>query len=241
MWTTRAVVGHTCCLRTVRTVATPASPHPCPSLTWLGCLRSPMSVRAPRARCCRCTPRVLCAPCALRAPRTPCARRWSLRPRRVELVCNLQVIVAQPLARIRTFSMRATAVANDCGWGPTQVTEHVRLCAPSNPAVRYLHYSATRVCYPSVERRMSGSPRMERAWPACMAFPLVVRSAWSAAPRHWHASALLDASSACPRPMLDRGVSSVLRLSCARVRARACTYGYCPVNHGIDSKYRSNQ
>jgi len=54
---------------------------------------------------------------------------------------------------------------------------------------------------------MSGSARMVCAW-LCMASPLVVRCAWSAAPRHWHASALLDASSACPRPMLGRGCGS---------------------------------
>jgi len=41
-----------------------------------------------------------------------------------------------------------------------------------------------------------------------MASPLVVRRAWSAAPRHWHASPLLDPGSACLRPMLGRGCDS---------------------------------
>ena len=80
---------------------------------------------------------------------------------------------------------------------------------------------------------MAGSARMARAWP-CMASPLVVRRAWSAAPRHWHASALLDASSACPRPTLGRGRGS----SPPAARARASLPRLWPVDHNNDSIYR---
>jgi len=78
---------------------------------------------------------------------------------------------------------------------------HQKIVRPdkrSNPAVRYLYYSATLVFYPSVGESISRSVCMgARGWP-CMVSPLVVRCAWSAAPRHWHNSpCLMLAPNAC--------------------------------------------